>query len=229
MQFNEQRDEPWIFKTPAILPRKAAALRVFLNSCFEPLAGRRGIMLSLLALLPIVLMLLGRIFGVDRGGGHLFFVTTIVPFYHYINMVFFVFLGCSALGDGIEDKTIIYELICPISRGTLFLGKYLCYLASSLIILLPMLGIAYFTCMVRFGWDAIIRDLPLLFSVVLMTGVSAMLYGSAFVLLSFLIKRSVLVAIVLSLGVDGFLANVPLKISNLSPQIHIRNLIGFLS
>jgi len=229
MQPVEPKDEQWIFRTPSVLSKPGAAVRVFLNSCFEPLAGRRGIMLSLLTVLPIALMLLGRILGEDRGGGHLFFITTVVPFYQYINMIFFIFLGCSALGDGIEDKTIAYELICPISRGMLFLGRYLSYLASSLVILLPMLILAYFICMIRFGFDAVVRDLPMLFSVVSMTIVAAMVYGSVFVMFSLLIKRSVLVAIVLSLAIDGFLANLPLQISSISPQIHLRNLMGFLS
>lgn len=225
----EPNEEQWIFKTPDVLSRPGSAIRVFLNSCFEPLAGRRGIMLCLLTLLPIVLMILGWVMGEDRGGGHRFFVFVLVPFYHYINMVFFIFLGCSALGDGIEDRTITYELICPISRGMLFLGRYLSYLASSLVILLPMLGIAYFICMIRFGFEAVIRDLSLLFGVSIMTAIAAMVYGSVFVFLSLTVKRAVLLAIVLSLAIDGFLANIPLQISSVSPQIHIRNLMGFIS
>ena len=73
-------------RTPAVLTYPAMAYRVFRNSGLEPLRGRKGIMLFLLTTLPIIIMVLGRIFSGDRGGGSIFFIMLIVPMYHYIDM-----------------------------------------------------------------------------------------------------------------------------------------------
>ena len=132
---------------PATLTFMASVRRVFRNSALQPLQGRKGILLGLLALLPIVLMILGRLFGEDRGGGLIFFVRAVVPFYHYINLTFFLFMGCSVLGESIEEKTITYDLVCPVRRTAIYTGRYLSFLFSSLVILIPVQWVAYMVCM----------------------------------------------------------------------------------
>ncbi|MHC4942672.1 MAG: ABC transporter permease subunit [Planctomycetota bacterium] len=217
------------FRTPAVPSNLQAALRVFRNTCFECLHGRRGVMLTLLALLPILLMLGALLFNVERGGGSLFFIITLVTFYHYINMIFYIFLGCSALGESLEDKTITYELICPVPRSMIFAGRIASYWVSTMVIILPVICTAYFVSMVRYGGEILVRNLPSLAAVVLMTCVAALVYGSVFMVLSLLLKRAIYVAIILAVVVDGFIAYLPLRVAALSPQIHLKNLMALIS
>jgi hypothetical protein len=58
---------------------------------------------------------------------------------------------------------------------------------------------------------------------------AAMVYGSFFIFLSLVIKKAVLVGIILAIGIDGFLAYVPMQISNISMQVHLRNLMSAIS
>jgi ABC-type transport system involved in multi-copper enzyme maturation permease subunit len=226
MTMDIKEEQAACFRTPEALSPLQGGFRVFRNSCFECLHGRRGVMLTLLAMLPILLMLGALLFGVEKGGGSRFFILTLVTFYHYINMIFFIFLGCSALGESLEDKTITYELICPVPRYAIFAGRIASYWVSFMMILAPVLCAAYFVCMVRFGSEALARNLPSLLAVLLMTGAAALIYGSVFMVLSLLIKRAVYVAIILAVVVDGFLAYLPLRMAALSPQLHLRNLMS---
>jgi ABC-type transport system involved in multi-copper enzyme maturation permease subunit len=202
---------------------------VFKTTGLDLLRGRKGIMLTLVAILPVFLMLIGRIVGMERGGGTVFFVSTVVPIYQYINLIVFIFLGCSVLGDSIGDGTITYDILCPLSRPAIYAGKMLAYLLSSSALLLVAMLCAYLVCMAPFGMQTVSRNLPLLLSVEIMTVASAMVYGSFFTLLSLLLKRAVLIAIILAISIDGFLAYLPMKISVVSIFVHIRNLMGALA
>jgi len=217
------------FRTPEALSPARSALRVFRASALEPLQGRRGVLLALLGLLPIALMLAARVFGVERGGGILFYIHTLVPFYHYINMVAFIFLGCSALGEALEERTLTYDWIGPLPRGAILAGRYASYAASALLLLLPIQAAAYAVSLSRFGADGIARSLSAFFAVAAATFAAALLYGAFFLLLSLLVKRAVLVAIILAVGVDGFMAYLPLRIASVSPQFHLRNGMAVLS
>ncbi len=226
---------PVLCTAPPVPSWISAALAVFRTTGFEPLKWRRGISLALLALIPVFLMIVGRLFGMERGRDSLFFITMLVPFYHYINLIVFVFLGCSALGESISDKTITYDLVCPVGRGAIYAGKYLAFLASTLVILLPVLILAYIVCMAPGGrgafggGDLFLRNLRLLWPVLLLTATGAMVYGAFFLLLSLVIRRAVLLAIILAVSIEGFIAYLPLKLSALSLHVHLRNLAGHLS
>ena len=229
MDFIENQEVRTTHPQPGPPGGAAAAVRVFRATGLDPLRRRKGMMLALLALLPVALMLAGRIFGMERGGGTLFFLRVLLPFYHYINTLVFVFLGCSILGEGIGDRTITYDLMCPLSRTAIYAGKMLSYIVSSLLILLTALLAAYLVCMAGVGTEALSRNLPLLYAAGVMTAAAALLYGAFFVLLSLLLKRAVLVAIILTISLDGFLAHIPLKISACSPFVHLRNLMAVLA
>ncbi|MBU0755881.1 MAG: hypothetical protein KJ645_12125, partial [Planctomycetes bacterium] len=177
------------FRTPGRLSSIQAFFRVFRKSCFEPLRGRRAVMLVLLALLPILLMGIARLVGEERGRGLIFFIQVIVPFYHYINMIFFIFIGCSALGESLEDRTLTYDLICPVSRNMIFSGKYAAYAASTATVLLGVLLLAYIVCMAPFGVSALFQYIPALSAVSLTTFFAVLIYGAVFISLSLLIKR----------------------------------------
>jgi ABC-type transport system involved in multi-copper enzyme maturation permease subunit len=214
---------------PAPLTFTASVWQVFRISALQPLKGRKGVLLTGLALLPIVLMILGRLFGEDRGGGLRFFVIAVVPFYHYINLTFFLFLGCSALGESIEDKTITYDLVCPVRRAAIYLGRFFSFLFSALVILLPVQWVAYTVCMAHFGMNAVTMYFPSFIAMTVTTVAAALVYGAFFMTLSLLLKRAILVGIGLSVIFDGFLAYLPLSVHSMAPLAHFRNLMGHIS
>ena len=208
----------------------ASAGAVFRNTAFSPLRGRRGWTLALLAWMPVVILLVtSLIIETPRGGGSRFFLINTVPAYHYIQMLVFIFLGCSVLGDSVDDRTIIYNLICPISRLSIFAGSYLAYLVSTFIIVIPALGAVYFTSMSRYGIESVLHSLPLLWAVLAAAVVGAMVYGSFCILLSLITRRAVLVVLFITICIEGVVANIPFRIGTCSVLYHLRNLMANIS
>lgn len=207
----------------------AAVKAVFRISALSPVRRKRGVILFILAMLPVILIVIADLFGAERGGGSRFFTVGVVPVYHYIEMVIFIFLGCSVLGDDMETRTLAYDLICPVSRISIYAGRYLTYLASALVLVLPALTAVFFACMTRYGIDSVIHSLPLLFAVLVAAVIGAMVYGSAFLILSLMTKRAVLAAVIITICFEGFLANLPLRICSSSVLYHLRNLMVAIS
>jgi len=54
-----------------------------------------------------------------------------------------VYYGTSLIADEIEDKTITYLFVRPISRGAIVLGKYLAYLVCANAVVLPSAAIVF--------------------------------------------------------------------------------------
>lgn len=228
MNFRVDDSESTGIARPAALPFFQGLNRIFRVSGLKPIQGRKGIVLLILSLLPIVLMIAARMVIQDtKGRGSEFFIYLAVHYYLNTNMIVYIFLGCSALGNSIEEKTITYDLICPLSRTALYGGRFISYIASALVIILPAQGLSYLVCFSIMGSDTILipENVRLLFSITLVTAVAAVLYGTAYVFLSLIIKRAVLVAIILSVCIDGFVANIPHRICTLSLQYHFRNLM----
>ena len=130
-------------------------------------------MLLLFALSPILLLVVGYIFNAPRPGGSIIFIQVIVHAYHFISVIFFLFIGCSVLGEGIEDRTITYDLVCPMPRSMIYVGKFLSYQASCMAMLLPVITLAYVLCMSLYGVDAVFRGLPNLLAVLAATFVAS--------------------------------------------------------
>ena len=61
----------------------------------------------------------------------------------FIIPVLGVFYGTSLMADEIEDKTITYLFTRPISRGAVLVGKYLAYLACTVLVVLPSVIIVW--------------------------------------------------------------------------------------
>ena len=55
----------------------------------------------------------------------------------FIVPVLGVFYGTSLIADEVDDKTITYLFTRPIPRGAVLLGKYLAYLACTVLLVLP--------------------------------------------------------------------------------------------
>jgi len=219
--------------TAAAVPQAPSGLdavrRVFKTSALEPVRRKRGLILFILTLLPVILIVIAGIFDAEHGRGSRFFTFVIVPAYHYIEVLVFIFLGCAVLGEGIENRTMTYDLVCPVSRMALFAGRYLTYIVSALILVLPALTAAYIVCMTPCGMDAFRHSLPLLWAVLVGAVAGAFVYGSAFMFMSLITRRAVLAAVILTICVESFVANMPLRLATCSALFHLRNIMASIS
>ena len=65
-------------------------------------------------------------------------------FIRFIVPVLGVFYGTSLIADEVDDKTITYLFTRPIPRGAVLLGKYLAYLACTVLLVLPSVVLVFF-------------------------------------------------------------------------------------
>src|SRR6186713_1015901 len=167
-----------------------AALRVFDLSIGEMLWSRRTVFMALVVGLPVFVAVVIRliselgaspisinnssvqgpiIFGLMMWG---FFIRFSVP-------VLGVFYGTSLIADEVEDKTITYLFTRPISRSAVLVGKYLAYLASTVLIVLPSVMLVCFL-VVPVGGSSIASTFPNLLRDLMLLAVGLAVYGALF-------------------------------------------------
>ncbi len=99
-------------------------LRLWLHAAGRALAGKRGLVLSLLAALPVVLAWVqvehdNRVNETELVAVMLMFV------FQFVVPLAGLFLGVAALGDEIEGRTLTYLFTRPHPRPLVFLARYM--------------------------------------------------------------------------------------------------------
>src|SRR3954462_3535152 len=195
----------------------ASGVRIFDLSLGEMLWSRRTIFMMLVAGAPIIIACLLRVivaFGAPifedhrttqdgatqtiRMTGPAIFGLMIWVFYlRFIVPVLGVFYGTALMADEVEDKTITYLFTRPIARGAVLVGKYLAYLACTLLVVLPSVLIVYFLLVP-------LAELPASFGKVLvdlgLLGLGLAVYGGVFAFVGAFFKRPLVIGLVFAFG-----------------------------
>ena len=130
------------------------AARIFELSLGQMLWGRRALFMAVIAGAPIVLAMILRVTfasgsavfivnGSRIDTGTIFTTAVSVLYMRFIVPALGVYYGTSLIADEIEEKTITYLFLRPISRGAIVLGKYLAYLVCASAIVLPSAAIVF--------------------------------------------------------------------------------------
>jgi ABC-type transport system involved in multi-copper enzyme maturation permease subunit len=185
-----------------------ASRRVFDLSLGEMLWSRRTIFMALVVAAPIMLALIVRgveMFGMSalringqRVAGIGIFGAMIWGLYlYFIVPVLGVFYGTALMADEVEDKTITYLFTRPVSRGAVLVGKYLAYLACTILVVLPSVMIVYFLLVplsqVPSTFTSLVTDLGLL-------ALGLAVYGSLFAFVGAFFKRPLIIGLVYAFG-----------------------------
>ena len=194
-----------------------ASRRVFDLSLGEMLWSRRTIFMALVVAGPVLLALIVRgveMFGMSalringqRVAGFGIFGAMIWGLYlYFIVPVLGVFYGTALMADEVEDKTITYLFTRPIARGAVLVGKYLAYLACTILVVLPSVMIVYFL-LVPFAqlpatFPSLVTDLGLI-------GFGLAVYGSLFAFVGSFFKRPLLLGLAYAFGFQQVALAIP--------------------
>jgi ABC-type Na+ efflux pump permease subunit len=193
------------------------AVRVFGLSLGEMLWSRRTVFLLLVTGAPVFLALVARIVqssgivplrvnGAAVDGASIFGMMIWVFFLRFIVPVLGVFYGTALIADEVEDRTITYLFTRPIRRGAVLVGKYLAYLVSTSLVVLPSVVLVYFLLVplnqVGRTFLAFASDLGLL-----ALGLAA--YGALFALVGAALKRPLVSGLVFVFGWEQIALLVP--------------------
>jgi ABC-2 type transport system permease protein len=189
----------------------ASALRVFDMSLGQMLWSRRSIFLAVLVGGPIAVAALirfaaavepaalPRINGARLGGPVLFGMMIWLLYIKFIVPVLGVFYGTSLIADEIDDKTITYLFSRPIPRSAVLLGKFLSYVACTILLVLPSVVIVYFL-IVPIGSGGVGAQFPSLLADLGMLAIGLAAYGAVFAFVGARLKRPLVVGLVFAFG-----------------------------
>ena len=187
-----------------------SAVRIFDLSLGQMLWSRRSVFLGILLGGPVMLAVILRIVdslhasgfrvnGAAVSGSTVFGMMIWLLFIRFIVPVLGVFYGTALIADEVEDKTITYLFTRPIPRGAVLLGKYLAYLACTVLLVLPSVMLVFFL-IVPTGGGSIGAAFPGLAADLGMLVVGLASYGAVFALVGTRLKRPLVVGLVFAHG-----------------------------
>jgi len=215
----------------------AAAFRVFDLSLGQMLWSRRTIFLALVVSAPVILGVIIRVLtsagiggSVRLGGGPIvsgpsvFGLFIWLLFLRFIIPVLGVFYGISLVADEVEDKTITYLFTRPISRGAIVIGKYLAYLAATVLVVLPAVIVLFFL-LVPTGGGSLAAGFPVLLKDLVLLGVGLAVYGALFAWVGAQFKYPLITGLVFAFGWEQGIMLVPGYLKRLTISYYIQGLV----
>ena len=201
--------------TPAAASRRrtlgTSVLRIFDLSLGEMLWSRRSVFLALLVGGPVALAVVARLVwtfapnlslhvnGEAVSGTAVFGLMIWLLYVRFIVPILGVFYGTALIADEVDDRTITYLFTRPIRRAAVLLGKYLAYLACTVLLLLPSVTLVYFL-IVPMGSGSIAGAFPALLKDLGMLAAGLAAYGALFAWVGARIKRPLVAGLVFVLG-----------------------------
>jgi len=219
--------------TPSFM---ASAVRIFDLSLGQMLWSRRSIFLALVVGGPVVLAATVRIVaavipdssfrvnGAVVGGPSIFGMMMWLLYVRFIVPVLGVFYGTALIADEVDDKTITYLFTRPIPRGAVLIGKYLAYLACTVLLILPTVTIVFFL-IVPLGGGSIGRAFPLLLTDLGMIALGLAAYGAVFALAGARLKRPLVIGLVFAFGWEPTVMLVPGYFRQLTVAYYLQALV----
>jgi len=187
--------------TPRSRPTYATSvLRIFDLSLGEMIWSRRSIFLALLVGGPVLLALVSRIVwmlvptesfrinGESVTGAATFGLMIWLLYVRFIVPILGVFYGTALIADEVDDRTLTYLFTRPIPRGAVLVGKYLAYLACTVLLILPSVVVVYFL-MVPMGGGSVAATFPALVGDLGMLAVGLAAYGAVFAWVGARVRR----------------------------------------
>jgi hypothetical protein len=213
-------------QTVAPLSTITSMLWIALYSLREMSRRRRLISLGAINLLPVLGVLVIRLWYPDQGGTaqlqltmltHEIFVPFLIP-------IVAIFVGVSAIGEQVEDGTIVYPWTRPVRRRSIYLGRLVAAQAVSSLLLAGSLVLC-FMIMISNGLDLITWDfLKLYFVTFLVIFLGVFSYVAVFAAIGTLLKKPILPALMFAFFWEG-LSKIPARVQELTLRFHLTNLL----
>lgn len=223
--------------TPRRVPSlPASVLRIFDLSLGEMLWSRRSVFLALLVGGPVVLAGVSRLFDVSGVSGSLrvngaavngqaiFGLMVWLLYVRFIVPVLGVFYGTALIADEVEDRTITYLFTRPIRRGAVLLGKYLAYVACTVLLVLPSV-VLVFLLIVPMGGGSVGAEFPALVKDLGMLALGLAAYGAVFAWVGARLRRPLVAGLVFALGWEPAILLFPGYLKRLTVAYYLQALV----
>jgi ABC-type transport system involved in multi-copper enzyme maturation permease subunit len=225
--------------TPPRDPRLSllsSALRIFDLSFGQMLWSRRSIFLALVVGGPVALSFVVRaivtwtpaglplVNGARMGGPALFGMIIWLLYVRFVVPVLGVFYGTALIADEVDDRTITYLFTRPIRRAAVLVGKYLAFLACTVLLVLPSVIIVYFA-VVPLGGGAIGGEFPSLLADLGMLAIGLAAYGAVFGFVGARMKHPLIAGLVFAFGWEPGVLLFPGYLKQLTVAYYLQALV----
>ena len=135
-----------------------------------------------------------------------------------------VFYGTALIADEVDDRTITYLFTRPIAAGLSCWGKYLAYLACTVLLILPSVVVVFFL-MVPMGGGAMAAAFPSLLADLGMLAAGLAAYGAVFAWVGARVKRPLVAGLVFVLGWEPAVLLFPGYLKRLTVAYYLQALV----
>jgi ABC-type transport system involved in multi-copper enzyme maturation permease subunit len=188
------------------------------------LLGGPVVLSALIAVLTRTALGPVRINGAAVGGATIFGMIIWLLYIRFILPILGVFYGTSLIADEVDDKTITYLFTRPIPRSAVLFGKYLAYLACTVLLVLPSVVLVFFL-IVPVGGGSIAGAFPSLVADLAMLAVGLASYGAVFSLVGARLKRPLVVGLVFAFGWEPTVLLFPGYLKRLTVAYYLQALV----
>lgn len=214
----------------------SSVMRIFDLSLGEMLWSRRSVFLALLVGGPVLLALISRLVwmlapaesfrinGESVSGAGTFGLMIWLLYVRFIVPILGVFYGTALIADEVEDRTITYLFTRPIPRGAVLIGKYLAFLACTVLLILPSVVVVFFL-MVPMGGGSLAAMFPSLVADLGMLVVGLAAYGAVFAWVGARVRRPLVAGLVFVLGWEPGVLLFPGYLKTLTVAYYIQALV----
>ncbi|MFQ5701168.1 MAG: ABC transporter permease [Acidobacteriota bacterium] len=176
-------------------------LATFRLSLSVLLKSRRTLVMGMLCCFPILGAALGAAMIASGIAEHDLSAYGLITFLmsrgyvHFFLVVVTLFYGTALVADEIDDKTITYLFMRPVPKTSLYLGKYLAYLAAAGLMLLPTATASFLVAILADPPGEAIRHFPTLFQDLAVLALGILAYGALYALIGAISRRPVFVGL----------------------------------
>jgi len=126
---------------------------------------------------------------------------------HFLVAFVSLFYGTALISEEVDDKTLTYLFVRPISKPLIMLGKFAAFIWISSILVLPSVILCYL--ILYLGRQPIFEDAAVLAKDLGVVFLALLAYGSLFALLGAWLRHSMLVGLLYAFGWEGIISYMP--------------------
>ncbi len=212
------------------LPFRRAVRAVFDLSLEAMIASRRNLLMAGLVALPVAFALLYRLVLAARAQvqpitPHDLYALIVVRYWlRNVLPLAALFYATSLVADEVEGRTLPYLVTRPLTRASIFAGKFGAYLATTLSAALPACVVTFYLLLSTRGFSALGSAASDLFRDLAVITLALVAYGALFALVGVLLKRPLIPGLVFLYGWE-LLASLPGYLPRLTLTAWLRSLI----
>lgn len=203
-----------------------SAMWVAIFSFKEMVRRRRLLVMSLVMLIPPLMVLLWRFFNPGFTAIALLDSLMSIIYVHFMVAIVSLAFGLSAIGEIVDDGTVVYYWTRPMRREAIYLGR----LFSAQIVSSALLVISIVLCflVMTLGNSSVLsmEMVKLYVSACVVLLIGSMAYTTIFAAVGTVLKKPMLPALIFAFWWESISSHAPMKLQELTVACHLRNLLS---